>query len=155
MATIPGKAAGWADAGCGPHRTENKAAPRKTSRKTSSKTPGKNRAVEVRMRLPVGCGFARWCAVVALLQSRRHARPRQPERSICLQEPWLRRKLAPRIGACRLDRTPEAVPIVFARVDLPICRPEQGEPTITRAGGQGRRRNNYDGYPIFKPAYAR
>ena len=36
-----------------------------------------------------------------------------------------------------MDRTPEAVPIVFARVDFLICRPEQGEPTITRGWRAG------------------
>src|SRR6266436_6711636 len=31
------------------------------------------------MRLPVGYRFARWCPVVALLKSQRHARPKRPK----------------------------------------------------------------------------
>ena len=37
-------------------------------------------------------------------------------------------KLARRIGACRLHRTLEAVPIGFARVGSLVCRPEKGVP---------------------------
>jgi len=47
-----------------------------------------------------------------------HLKRRAYENSICdgPGSTLRQRKLAPRIGACRLNRTPEAVPIVFARV---------------------------------------
>src|SRR5882724_8841046 len=82
VATVPGKAAGCADARCAPHRSASKMAPRKTP----GKTLGKNRAVNVRMRLPIGCRFAGSWPVVALLTSQRHARPKRPDDRFTLKD---------------------------------------------------------------------
>lgn len=40
----------------------------------------------------------------------------------------MQRKLARRIGAHHLQRSPETVPIAFARVGFHICKPNKAEP---------------------------
>lgn len=51
-------------------------------------------------------------------------------------------------------RTSEAVPIVLARVDSLLCRPEKGGPDRRGAGSKGLR-ERHDGHPILGAAYTR
>ena len=64
-----------------------------------------------------------------------------------------RRKGAWRIGACRQNRSPEAVPTRFGRVVCRNCRPDKADAHMGRAE-KGEITDHHDGTPIFGAEFA-
>jgi hypothetical protein len=64
-----------------------------------------------------------------------------------------RRKRAWRIGACRQNRSPEAVPTPFARVGYRNCWPHKADAHMGRAEKR-EMTDNHDGTPIFGAQFA-
>jgi len=92
--------------------------------------------------LRFACGYrlgadSRDGAVVALLKYQRHARAKAAKNDRFALEDHSCNASSLHAWEHAAWTGPRGCSIVFARVDFPICRPEQGEPAITKGGRTG------------------